>query len=330
MSKELKLSELKIGTTLIDKVCLVKDLSKTADDKGFLNCIIVDESGSLPAKINNALLIEEFKSGNTVALCGAYTKKGGENVVIITKVSKTETVIHISNTSDGLSEEILKKYVDTIRDVASRVKNEAYRALLEKAMTDDAFEKLSKLPATLVDGGKYPGGALQHTATVCMILGNAGATYARFGNGMYTRNFDWDAMLTAAVLQMYANTVYYQTLENGRVIKTADGLLAGYFTSLSWELQKLAEGTALTDNQSKYLLNILGASVRNGNNGIKPVSKEGALLKCINDTFNMLDIYDFEYARLSNKNIEGENLPYLYSERLDAYLIVDRKKEGCV
>lgn len=333
MSKKktnINFDKLEVGTSIEAKDCI---LSNQLQDGEFIRATLTDSTGEIPCSVNKDLLKDFSLLGVaeiTVRLDGVFTYKRGVKNLWITKIEKSDAVIQKPN--ESLSSERIQYYIDWIDKVTQKITHPGYKALIQTILTKDLEKKLSTLPATLASGAQYPGGALQMTATVLRFCAMVGCDYVRFGNGNYTKGFDFDALFTAALIQLYGNvTYYYLDEQQGKILKTANGLNSGYYAMLSFSLKEiiLKNEIPITDAELSFLLNILGASVRGGRNGVQPISAEGALLRAMNEAFVNLDMYNAEYARLTKLNTGdyGENVPYLYSDRLDAYIVVGQRPE---
>ncbi len=322
--------KLEVGTSVEGKDAI---LSAQREEGEFIRATLTDSTGEIPCTINKDLIKDFSLVGVkeiTIKVDGVYIYKSGIKTFLVTKLEKSDAVIHKAN--ETLSPERIAYYTDWLKKVIETIHHPGYLALIRIIFTEDFVKKLCTLPATLATGGQYPGGALQMTATVLRFCAMVGCDYVRFENGIYSKGFDFDALFTAAFIQLYGNvTYYYLDEQQNKILKTANGLNSGYYATLSVELKKLIMENTLpiTDAEFSFLLNILGSSVRNGRNGVQPVSAEGALLRAMNAAFVALDTYNSEYERLTKKNTGdyGENAPYLYSDRLDAYIVVGQKKE---
>lgn len=329
-NEKITFDKLSPGMHFEGKDCI---LSKQKDAVDFISGVLIDETGELDCFINKQLMKDTTLFANTdvvVKVSASYTKRSGKNLLWITAIERSDAKI-ARPASGALNEERIHFYTEWIKTAASRVKNPGYQALIKTCVTADYIKELSELPATLARGGQYQGGALQMTATVLRFIAQVGSDYVRFGNEAYTLNFNWDALITATLLQFYGNRRYYYfDEESGKVLKTDYGLHNGYLATLDMELQKVILENKLPVSEADFaiLCNILGASVRDGKNGVRAVTAEGTLLKAMNDAFVSLDMYNAEYARLTKENIGpyGKNVPYLYSDPLDAYIVVGRRK----
>ena len=322
-------AKLEVGMTLDNKDCI---LTEQKENGGFIRAILIDSTGTVPCSINKDLIRDFSIFGAkevTVRINGVYTYKKGEKNLWVTALEKSDAKISRPE-EQYLSPEKVDFYMDWFKVVDSKIHHPGYKKLLTVIFTDEFLKSLYSLPATLAAGGQYQGGALQMTATVLRFCAMCGCDYVKFGNDVYTKSFDFDALFTAAFVQLYGNIVYYYPdEEQGKILKTANGLNAGYYATLAVELKKIIteNDIPITEAEYSFLLNILGSSVRNGRNGVQPVSAEGALLRAMNDAFVALDMYNAEYQRLTKVNTGdyGENAPYLYSDRLDAYIVVGQK-----
>ena len=330
MPKILNFNELKVGTPVMEKDCI---LSGQKDAVDFMNAVLIDETGEIECSISKNIIKDETILGSSdvvVCVSGSYTKRAGKELLWVTAIRRSDAKITRPN-NDALSEEKIAFYTAWLKEAASKVKNPGYQALIKQCVTEEYIKDLATLPATLARGAQYQGGALQMTATVLRFIARAGADYVRFGNDSYTLNFHWDALITATLLQFYGNKRYYYfDEETGKTLKTDYGLHNGYLATLDMELQRVILENHLPVSEADFcmLCNILGASVRDGKNGVRAVTAEGTLLKAMNDAFVQLDMYNAEFKRLTEENKKGANVPYLYSDRLDAYIVVGRKEKN--
>ena len=325
-------NKLSVGTKIEKKDCILSEVKEYSATE---YCgTLTDDTGSIFCRFAKRFVTEDIPvTGKplTINVDGGYTRRDGRNVLQLQRLELSNALIQ-KPVENAFSEDKIKYYLEWVNHSISKVNHPGYRQLIGACLSDDFMKKLEDLPATLAEGCTYPGGALQQTVSVLKITGSVGCDYIRYGNESYTRGFNWDALITATLLQFYGNMKYYfLDEESGKILKTEYGLHTGYYAALDLELQKIiiTNDIPLTDTEFSFLLNILGASVRGGRNGVRAVSKEGMLLKAMNDAFVALDIYDSEYQRLTKKNTEptGENLPYLYSDRLDAYIVVGQKEK---
>lgn len=235
----------------------------------------------------------------------------------------------------GISEEVITACKKSLGNVVRLIRHEGYRKLIWACLTAENIDKLSKLPSTLDRQGKYPGGALVQTSVVSTLVYYTMCVMWELRNGIHTRGYMSDALLTAALLHQYGVLDFYKE-HNGKVRKTPVGLNYGYFLTLEKSLTGVIKqkDIPLTDFELSTLFNILGSSDRKIK-GLRAVSKEGEVLCSAINTFERLDIFDAEYQRLSKLNLElepDEREEYGYSELLDCqifiqYMTEDEKKE---
>lgn len=235
----------------------------------------------------------------------------------------------------GISAEVVNTCKEHLAKVVKLISHDGYRQLVWKCMTAENIDKLSKLPATLDRQGRFPGGALVQTSVVSVLVYYMMYFSFVLGNGIYTRGFSSDVLLTAALLHQFGVLEFYKEHTNGKVRKTPSGLNYGYFLTLERMLTDIVkrENIPLTEFELSALFNILGSADRKIR-GLRAVSKEGELLNCAISTYERLDIYDAEYARLSKLNLEeelGNREEYGYSELLDCQIFIqymtDKERE---
>ena len=323
-------STLEVGMDIHAKDCILLERKEYGD---IIHAMVSDSTKTLPCCIHKNLVKDlslPLEKETTVQIDGVYTYKDGEKILWITKIKPSDAVI--VKPLDALSPKKTEYYLNWMQEVLASIRHPGYKRLIQTLFTTECVERISSLPATLNAGGSFPGGALQMSATVLRFVAMCGCDYVRFGNNLYSRGFDFDALFTAAFLQLYGNLTYYYNDESqGKILKTANGLNCGYYATLILKLKETVWQNDITISEAElsFLFNILGSSVRGGHNGIKAISAEGALLKAMNDAFVSLDLYHAEYARLTAQNTGdyGENAPYLYSDKLDAYIVVGQKEE---
>ena len=230
--------KLEVGDSFEAKDCI---LSNQQEEGEFIRATLTDSTGEIFCSINKDLIKDFSLLGVkeiTVRVDGVFTYKRGVKILWITKLEKSDVVIQKPN--ECLSKERIDYYVEWLKKVEDSIHHPGYKKLIQHIFTAESLKKLCSLPATLAAGAQYPGGALQMTATVLRFCAMVGCDYVRFRNEIYSMGFDFDALFTAAFVQLYGNfTYYYQDEQHGKILKTAYGLNSGYYATLAVDLKKM-------------------------------------------------------------------------------------------
>lgn len=292
MSKKF-IKDLVVGESL-NEVFILKSIS--TDRNNDYSIVLADKTGEINGYIPKACYSASIDTlvGNPVMFNGIVSNMGKSPYLKCRSIS-VATSFKMSDLMYGLPEEKKEAYKVIIRTIQAYVKNPHYKALVDSCLTDEVLDKLGILPATLSSYGKYPGGALASCAVVSDMAVHMGKIYLNLGNGIYTKDFQWSLLLTAALLHTYGNIRF---ITNEVPFKKTDiGNCMGLLAILQQSLQELCvkEQIPLTDEEFADLINTLHASIY-ASSPIKAVNKEGVMLRHIISLFNECDVFDCEVA----------------------------------
>lgn len=286
-----------------------------------------DYSAEITATVSPADVVN-LKPEMAVIVDFVVLDQGADSVILKVSSIREAQAGEVSRAdldAPGISAKVVEKCMEHLAKVVRLISHDGYKQLVWKCLTAENVDRLSKLPATLDRQGKFPGGALVQTSVVSVLTYYIMYLYYTLGNGIYTRGFSTDALLTAALLHQFGVLEFYKE-HNGKVRKTPSGLNNGYFLTLERVLTDIVkrDNIPLSEIELSALFNILGSADRKVR-GIRAVSKEGELLNCAISTYERLDIYDAEYSRLSKLNLKqelDEREEYGYSELLDCQIFI--------
>ena len=148
MPKILNFNELKVGTPVMEKDCI---LSEQKDAVDFMNAVLIDETGEIECSISKNIIKDETLLGSSdvvVCVSGSYTKRAGRELLWVTAIRRSDAKITRPN-KEALSEEKIAFYTAWLKEAASKVKNPGYQALIKQCVTEEYIKDLATLPATL-------------------------------------------------------------------------------------------------------------------------------------------------------------------------------------
>jgi len=292
MSKKF-VKDLVVGESVSD-VFILTALSE--DKNGDYSITLSDRTGT----INGLLPKNCFSRGMEtfvdapVMFCGIVTNMG-KSPYLKCRSLAIATSYKMSELMGGLSSAKKEEYIAIIRSIQEYIKNPHYKSLVDACLTDEVLNSLAALPATLASYGRYAGGALASCAIVADMAVYVGKIYGKLGNGIYTRDFQWSLLLTAALLHTFGNIKY---IANGVPFRKTDvGNSMGLLAILQHSLQEIcvSKGLEITNEEFADLINTLHASIYY-TSSIKAVNKEGVMLRHIISLYNECDVFDCEVA----------------------------------
>lgn len=228
------ISNLKVS----DKVCdnfIIKSvmLRKTRTGKDYLDIILKDKSGEIPAKLWNVLEEQKgmFKSGNVVHIEGEVDSFGSNPQVKIehiekTKLSDTE-MSELVETAPLDSKKMFEEIVLTI----DNFKNEDVK-LITKSLVDKYEYKFKTYPAAKSFHHAIKGGLLFHTYTMLENAKKLSATYTFLNT---------DLLFSGVILHDICKTEEMECNELGVVeTYTKDGQLLGHIIQCICEIDNVS------------------------------------------------------------------------------------------
>ncbi len=228
------ISNLKVS----DKVCdnfILKSvmLRKTRTGKDYLDIILKDKSGEIPAKLWNVLeeQKEMFKSGNVVHVDGEVDSFGSNPQVKIEHIEKTKL-------SDTEMSELVetapldsKKMFEEIVLIIDNFKNEDVK-LITKSLVDKYEYKFKTYPAAKSFHHAIKGGLLFHTYTMLENAKKLSATYTFLNT---------DLLFAGVILHDICKTEEMECNELGVVeTYTKDGQLLGHIIQCICEIDNVS------------------------------------------------------------------------------------------
>lgn len=228
------ISNLKVS----DKVCdnfILKSvmLRKTRTGKDYLDIILKDKSGEIPAKLWNVLeeQKEMFKSGNVVHVDGEVDSFGSNPQVKIEHIEKTKL-------SDTEMSELVetapldsKKMFEEIVLIIDNFKNEDVK-LITKSLVDKYEYKFKTYPAAKSFHHAIKGGLLFHTYTMLENAKKLSATYTFLNT---------DLLFSGVILHDICKTEEMECNELGVVeTYTKDGQLLGHIIQCICEIDNVS------------------------------------------------------------------------------------------
>lgn len=228
------ISNLKVS----DKVCdnfILKSvmLRKTRTGKDYLDIILKDKSGEIPAKLWNVLeeQKEMFKSGNVVHVDGEVDSFGSNPQIKIEHIEKTKL-------SDTEMSELVetapldsKKMFEEIVLIIDNFKNEDVK-LITKSLVDKYEYKFKTYPAAKSFHHAIKGGLLFHTYTMLENAKKLSATYTFLNT---------DLLFAGVILHDICKTEEMECNELGVVeTYTKDGQLLGHIIQCICEIDNVS------------------------------------------------------------------------------------------
>ena len=224
------ISNLKVS----DKVCdnfILKSvmLRKTRTGKDYLDIILKDKSGEIPAKLWNVLeeQKEMFKSGNVVHVDGEVDSFGSNPQIKIEHIEKTKL-------SDNEMSELIetapldsKKMFEEIVLTIDNFRNNDVK-LITKSLVDKYEYKFKTYPAAKSFHHAIKGGLLFHTYTMLENAKKLSATYTFLNT---------DLLFSGVILHDICKTEEMECNELGVVeTYTKDGQLLGHIIQCICEI----------------------------------------------------------------------------------------------
>lgn len=292
MSKKF-VKDLVVGESVND-VYILSELSE--DKNGDYSITLSDKTGTINGLLPKSCFSRGMDTlvGAPVTFCGIVTNMG-KSPYLKCRSLAIATCYKMSELVSGLSPAKKEEYIAIIRSIQEYIKNPHYKSLVDVCLTDEVLEKLATLPATLASYGRYAGGALASCAVISDMAVYIGKIYWKLGNGIYSRDFQWSLLLTAALLHTYGNIRYITA--DVPFKKTDVGNSMGLLAILQQSLQEIcvSKQLTITDEEFADLINTLHASIY-GTSSIKAVNKEGVMLRHIISLYNECDVFDHEVA----------------------------------
>ena len=228
------ISNLKVS----DKVCdnfILKNvmLRKTRTGKDYLDIILKDKSGEIPAKLWNVLeeQKEMFKSGNVVHVDGEVDSFGSNPQIKIEHIEKTKL-------SDNEMSELIetapldsKKMFEEIVLTIDNFRNNDVK-LITKSLVDKYEYKFKTYPAAKSFHHAIKGGLLFHTYTMLENAKKLSATYTFLNT---------DLLFSGVILHDICKTEEMECNELGVVeTYTKDGQLLGHIIQCICEIDNIS------------------------------------------------------------------------------------------
>lgn len=304
----LEISKIVIGDKVNDGVYCLKSVSESS---GGYEVILKDKSGELLCELAKERFSDSLRQLVGGAVKTTFVVKNGLNsqpLGAIKSIEKADAGSYKpSDLFDGLSEEKIVIYKNTIKECLSHIQREDLKQLVAKILDEQMLSQLSKMPATVGYHGTYGGGALAATASITKMSMQAALQYVRGANGLYHPLLDWDILIASSLLQYCGVPDYITDTQPFR--KTAIGLERGYISLL----QRKIEGTenSVDELTLARIINILSSSVP-FKSGVKATSSEGIILRQCSIMYEELDKTDASVAGYEAE--DGEE--YFYDVKL--------------
>lgn len=315
------------GIRIEGKSAQIKKLATRVNHQNRYDVVLMDCSADIQATVSPAD-VANLRDGMVVIVDFVVLNHGTDGVLLkVSSIREAKEGEFKQSDLDapGIGEEVVNACKANLAKVIKLLRHDGYRQLVWACLTSENIEKMSKVPATLDRQGRFPGGALVQTSVVSVLVYYTMAVIWELRNGIHTRGYNSDALITAALLHQFGVLEFFKE-HNGTVRKTQVGLNYGYFLTLERTLTRIVaeNGIPLTELELSALFNILGSADRKIR-GLRAVSKEGEVLSCAISTYERLDIFDAEYQRLSKLNLELEldkREEYSYSELLECQIFI--------
>lgn len=291
--KEKFINKIVVGESVND-CFILKSISP--DKNGDYAIVLADKTGEVSGLLPKSCFSNGMESlkGCAVDIVGIVTNQGKNPFVKCRSISAA-TNYKLSELLNGLPDEKIQEYKTIIRAVQGCIRNPHYKMLVDHCLTDEVLEKLAKFPASLNSYGKYAGGALASCAIVSDMAVHMGQIYVQLGNGIYSKDFQWSLLLTAALLHTYGNLKFI--VPDAPFKKTDIGNSMGLLAVMQLSIQEMCNAKQIPLSEAEFadLINTLNASILATSN-IKAVNKEGIMLRHIISLYNECDVFDCEVA----------------------------------
>lgn len=304
----LEISKIVIGDRVNDGVYCLKSVNES---QGNYAVVLKDKTGELLCELAKERFNDSLMQLIGGAVKTSFVVKNGINTQplgAIKSIGKADAGSYKpSDLFDGLSDEKITLYKNTIKECVNYIKRDDLKQLVAKILDEQMLSQLSKMPATTAYHGTYGGGALAATATITKLVMQSGFQYVMGQNGLYHPSLDWDILITASLLQYCGVPDYFTDTQPFK--KTPIGLERGYLSVLQRKIE--LSNSTVDDFALARIINILSSSVP-FKSGVKATSSEGVILRHCSIMYEELDQLDAGVAGYEAE--EGEE--YFYDVKL--------------
>lgn len=298
----------------------------------YVTFTLYDKSGEVFARIPLANIAEGVSITEGIYVLSfsvILDVKEGEKTCTVVKMEPAKAGDQFSpmDIYSGLSEEKISQYKGIVRGCAGVVRQwemdkygePRYFKVLHAYFTNAEMDILSRRPASVLDCGRFYGGALALVANVAEQCRMNREISEEMSHGLYRTETDYSLMLTACLLCMAGEKEYVDDNMN----KTQRGVVRGYHSLLQSRVEELIAASGINQYDGDRLLNTVHCMFHGGGK-IKGVEKEATVCRMLLDLYRTSDMIDECLSEAPDeKDIEKG---FKFSQTLNSYFLVPKSE----